>query len=133
MNPQELRNRCRLFAIAIVRFCRKLPAHWVNRTLGGQLLRAGTAVAANYRAASRGRSPKEFCAKVGVVAEEADESLLWLELLNVDAPAMTKLPEYKWLLKEADELTAIFTASYNTAKENLKKKKREKKVKSPNH
>ena len=126
MNPQELRNRCRLFAIAIVRFCRKLPTNWVDRTLGGQLLRAGTAVASNYRAACRGRSPKEFCAKVGVVAEEADESLFWLQLLNVDAPAIAKLPEYTWLSTEADELTAIFTASYNTAKENLKKKKRKK-------
>jgi four helix bundle protein len=132
MNPQELRNRCRLFAITIVRFCRKLPVNWVDRTLGGQLLRAGTAVAANYRAACRGRSTKEFCAKVGVVAEEADESLLWLELLKVDAPAMTKLPEYQWLSKEADQLTAIFPASYNTARQNLKNRKRDKKTKSLN-
>ena len=94
------------------------------RGLGKQLLRSGTAVAANYRASCRGRSPKEFCAKIGVVAEEADESLLWLELLVVASPGVAG-GEHTRLMKEADELTAIFTASYKTAKENLKKKKRE--------
>jgi hypothetical protein len=70
--------------------------------------------------------PKEFCAKIGVVAEEADESLLWLELLLVASPCVAGV-EYTRLLKEADELTAIFTASYKTARENLKKKRRDNK------
>jgi len=135
MNPQELRERSRLFANRIVGLCCGLPNNWVLRTLGRQLLRSGTAVAANYRAACRGRSGKEFCAKLGVVAEEADESLLWLELMAEASPAM-QTPEHKWLVGEADELTAIFTASYKTAKENQKKNKRDKKntnPKSPNH
>jgi four helix bundle protein len=130
MTPEELRQRARTFAFDVVRLCRGLPAEWVARTLGGQLLRSGTAVSANYRAACRGRSSKEFCAKLGVVAEEADESVLWLELLAVGAPSV-KGPLYQTLLKEADELTAIFTASYGTAKENLKKKKRAKKTPEP--
>src|SRR5262245_38416114 len=111
MTPKELRERTRLFAIRIVRLCRSLPNEWVAKTLGGQLLRAGTAVAANYRAACRGRSDKEFCAKIGVVAEEADESLLWLDLLTIGAPSVI-CDEHKSLVKEAYELTAIFTKSY---------------------
>lgn len=124
MNAQELRHRTKKFAIEVVRLCRRLPSEWEVRELGKQLIRSGTAVAANYRASCRGRSPKEFCAKIGVVAEEADESLLWLELLVVASPGVAGA-EHAQLVKEADELTAIFTASYKTAKENLKKKRRD--------
>jgi four helix bundle protein len=130
MNAQQLRERSRRFAMAIVRLCRALPAEWVARTLGGQLLRSGTSVAANYRAACRGRSPKEFCAKLGLVAEESDESLLWLELLVVGSPGI-RGKDYELLLREADELTAIFSASYKTARANLKKKKRDKRESNP--
>jgi four helix bundle protein len=140
MNAQQLRDRSKRFAIDIVRLCRGLPPEWVGRTLAQQLLRSGTSIAANYRAACRGRSDKEFCAKLGVVAEESDESLLWLELLAVGSPAI-RGNNYARLLQEADELTAIFTASYKTARANQKKKKNEKKqsrrttkpAKSPNH
>ena len=136
MNPAQLRERSKRFAIGIVRLCRALPGEWVARTLGGQLLRSGTAVAANYRAACRGRSGKEFCAKIGVVAEESDESLLWLELLAVESPGVQG-KEYDALLREADELTAIFSASYKTARQNLKQEKQQKKrsrqiTRSPN-
>ena len=85
--------------------------------------------------ACRGRSGKEFCAKLGLVAEESDESLLWLELLLVGSPG-SKGKNYDSLLREADELTAIFSASYKTARANLKKEKRERRSrerKSPNH
>jgi four helix bundle protein len=133
MNAEELLKRCQAFAISIVRFCRRLPADWVDRTLGGQLLRAGTAVSANYRAACRARSPKEFCAKIGVVAEEADESFGWLELLAVDAPNMSESSDYKRLFKEADELAAIFTSSHTTAKANLQKQKEKKKQDKKNN
>ena len=135
MDAQQLRERSKRFAVDIVRLCRALPLDWVARTLGGQLLRSGTGVAANYRAACRGRSGKEFCAKLGVVAEESDESLLWLELLAVGAPSVYGR-NYGALVQEADELTAIFSASYKTAKANLKKQKRNKRraaPKSPNH
>jgi four helix bundle protein len=82
--------------------------------LGQQLLDAATSVAANYRAACRARSRAEFIAKLGTVLEEADESLFWLELM-VDAEVVTK-SRVERLLKEADELTAIFTTSVKTAK-----------------
>ena len=128
MTPEELRERARLFARNIVLLCRGLPNEWVVRTLGGQLLRAGTAVAANYRAACRGRSPKEFCAKIGLVAEESDESVLWLDLLLVGHPGV-KGKLYDGLVREADELAAIFSASYGTARANLEARNRKNKQK----
>jgi four helix bundle protein len=120
MTPQELRDRAKRFAIGIVKLCRGLPALWHVRVIGRQLLRAGTSVAANHRACGRARSDREFCAKMGIVVEEADESQLWLELLAVAGPSV-RGAEYDRLLKEAGELTAIFTASHRTARENLRK------------
>jgi four helix bundle protein len=111
----------------VVRLSRHLPREWPVRVLGTQLLRAGTAVAANYRASCRARSDKEFVAKLGVVAEEADESLLWLELLVVASPSIAG-QEHARLLSEANELTAIFSASCKTARANLEKKRRNKKL-----
>ena len=89
-------------------------------------MRSGTAVAANYRAAQRGRSDKEFCAKIGIVVEEADETQLWLELLPEAFPDIER-ETHRELLKEAGELTAIFTASHQTVKAKLEKKKEERK------
>jgi four helix bundle protein len=84
--------------------------------MGKQLLRCGTSVAANYRAVCRARSKAEFIAKIGVVVEEADESIFWLELLSeTNTIAAEKM---KGLLDEARELTAIFTASQRTARGN---------------
>jgi len=79
-----------------------------GRAIGNQLVRCGTSVGANYRAACRSRSRAEFAAKLGVVAEEADETVYWLELLR-DANVLSK-EKLSDLLREADELTAIFTA-----------------------
>lgn len=126
MNQQELRDRTKQFAIGIVRLCRALPKDWDLREIGKQLLRSGTSVAANYRACGRARSDKEFCSKLGVVVEEADESQLWLELV-ADAHPPIKDNMYQELLSEAGELTAIFTASRKTARMNLEKKKEDKK------
>jgi four helix bundle protein len=104
------------FAVRVVRFCRTLPDTWEARRIGGQLLDAGTSVAMNYRSATRGRSRAEFIAKLGVVVEEADESVGWLELIGeVD---LARGPEFIWLLGEANELLAIFCTSQKTAKEN---------------
>jgi four helix bundle protein len=126
MTPQELRDRTKKFAIQIVRLCRKLPNHWEVQELGKQLIRSGTSVAANYRAAQRARSDREFCSKIGLVVEEADETELWLELLPEAYPEIDGRP-HRELLKEAGELTAIFSASHRTAKANLEKRKVEKK------
>src|SRR5687768_6971622 len=107
MTPKDFRARTKRFAVDIIRLTRELPTTLDGRTIGGQLLRSATSVAANYRSACRGRSRAEFIAKLGVVLEEADESLLWLELiLEANVASGSKVEK---LLKEADELTAIFT------------------------
>jgi len=84
--------------------------------LGRQLLRAGTSVAANYRAACRSKSEADFIHKVGTVVEETDESLLWLELLQ-EAQICSEVLIAP-LKSEADELVRIFQTSLNTAKRN---------------
>jgi len=114
MTPKELKDRTKRFAVGVISLCRELPPTLDGRRLGGQLIDAATSVAANYRAACRARSRAEFIAKLGTVLEESDESLFWLELL-IDVNLVTK-PRAERLLKEADELTAIFTTSLKTAK-----------------
>jgi len=121
-----LRERTKDFAKGIVKFFRALPREWDVREMGRQLLRSGTSVAANYRACGRARSDKEFCSRLGVVVEEVDESQLWLELLPEADPAIADKTQ-KQLLREAGELTAIFTASYRTTKLNLRRRKADKK------
>jgi len=111
---QELRDRTKVFALRVMRLYRALPHAPDIQVVGKQLLRSGTSVAANHRAAARGRSRQEFAAKIGIVREEADESLFWLELLRDSGFVKPELLE--GLLQEAKELTAIFTTSYETAK-----------------
>src|SRR5882757_10785574 len=79
---QDLRARTRKFAIRIVHVYRSLPRNEESRVIGRQLLRSGTSVGANYRAACRARSKAEFVAKLGIVLEEADETVFWLELFQ---------------------------------------------------
>jgi four helix bundle protein len=112
--PEQLRDRTKSFALRVIRLFRSLPFRTDTQVLGKQLLRCGTSVAANYRAVCRARSKAEFIARIGVVAEEADEAVLWLELLTESGI----LEEEKTgpLLAEAKELTAIFTASQQTSK-----------------
>jgi four helix bundle protein len=113
-SPQDLRDRTKSFAVRIVGVYRSLPNRGDAQVLGKQLLRSGTAVAANYRAACRARSKAEWIARIGVVVEEADESLFWLEMLvECQIVAGGKLQP---LIKEGHELSAIFTASRHTAK-----------------
>lgn len=112
---EQLRDRTKAFALRIVRLFRSLPKSTEAQVLGKQLLRAGTSVAANYRAACRARSRAEFISKIGTVVEEADECALWIEML-VDSGIMKK-ERLAELLSEARQLTAIFTASKRTAKQ----------------
>jgi four helix bundle protein len=114
MTPKELKDRTKRFAVDIVVLSRELPTTLDGRTIGRQLLRCGTSVAANYRASCRARSRAEFIAKLGTVEEEADETLFWLELA-IDSK-LVSIDRVRALLKEADELTAIFVASLKTAK-----------------
>jgi four helix bundle protein len=112
----ELRDRTKKFAIRIVRLFRALPKSIEAQVMGKQLLRCGTSVAANYRAACRARSKAEFVARIGIVAEEADESVLWIEMLEeTNVLSRDRLTE---IVKEARELTAIFSASHKTARDN---------------
>jgi four helix bundle protein len=114
MGPEELRDRTKLFAVRVVRLYRSLPYRADAQVLGKQLLRCGTSVAANYRAACRARSRAEWVAKIGLVVEEADEAVFWMEMLvDCEIVSQTKLKE---LLKEAHELSALFTASQRTAR-----------------
>jgi four helix bundle protein len=114
--PQELRDRTKKFAIRIVRLFQALPKSTEAQVMGKQLLRSGTSVAANYRAVCRARSKAEFIARIGVVAEEADESALWIELLE-ETKVLTA-SQLKDISQEAHALAAIFSASQKTARTN---------------
>jgi len=111
----ELRRRMKSFAIRVVNLFRSLPHAPDAQTLGKQLLRSGTSVAANYRAVCRARSKAEFISRMGVVLEEADETVFWLELLG--ETGVIREARTKDLLKEANELVAIFGASLRTSKQ----------------
>ena len=114
MTPDEMRKRTKAFALRIIRLVDSLPKRRSAARVGDQLLRAGTSVAANYRAASRARSAADFVAKLGIVEEEADESLFWMEVLVESAIMQERL--LKPLLQEASEILAIVVASINTAR-----------------
>ena len=118
--PQRLRQRTKQFALRIVTLFQSLPKSDVARTLGRQVLRSGTSVAANYRAVCRARSKAEFIAKMGVVLEEADETAFWLELM-IETAAVPK-PGLEDLLAETNELVRIFSASRQTAQKFPQKK-----------
>jgi len=116
MTEKELLQRTKSFALRIIKLVNALPNNTAGRAIGNQLIRSGTSVAANYRAACRGRSKAEFIAKLGTVEEEADESCLWLELIIESALMEEKLVIN--LLKEAREITAIMAASKMSARGN---------------
>jgi len=115
--PEEFRDRTKAFALRVIRLFRSLPYRTDTQVLGKQLLRCGTSVAANYRAVCRARSKAEFIARIGVVAEEADEAVLWIELLTESGIVTPELTGE--LLREAKELAAILTASQQTAKKTV--------------
>ena len=116
MNQEELKQRTKQFALRIMELVGELPRTIKGKVIGGQLVRAGTSVGANYRAACRARSTAEFVAKLGVVEEEADECGYWLELI-VESGLMP-IAKVQPLLQEADELVAIMAASIKTVKRN---------------
>jgi four helix bundle protein len=119
---EELRNRTLRYTLRIIRYCRQLPDGWMEREIGKQLLRAGMGVTGNYWSCCRGRSDREFLAKLGVAVDEADESVLWLTLL-IQLPISEDL-EVKSLLGEGREILAILSKSHKTAKENRRRRKR---------
>ena len=117
MTSDELKKRTKQFALRVLKLVAALPNTVAGRAIGGQLIRSGTSVGANYRAACRGRSKAEFVAKMGTCEEEADESAYWMEII-IEA-ARLKLNQVEPLLNEAEELTRIFAQSRISASRSL--------------
>ena len=114
INSEVLKNRTKRFALLVIRLCRSLPRTQESVVIIRQLLRSSTSVGANYRAVCRARSTADFVSKLGIVLEETDETLFWLELL-VDS-GVAQPDKTAALLQEANELVSIFVASLRTAK-----------------
>src|SRR2546428_3703970 len=120
MHNENLKRRTKKYALDIIKLVEVLPNDRTSHVLGGQLLRAGTSVGANYRAACRAKSAADFISKMGIVEEEADESSYWIELM-VNAGKLKK-DKTDSMLKESNELVAISVASINTARRNNARK-----------
>src|SRR6266498_1659581 len=116
MSNENLKQRTKKYALDVIKLVETLPNDRTSHVLGGQLLRSGTSVGANYRAACRARSSADFISKMGIVEEEADESSFWVELL-VDAGKL-RTEKASLVLNESNELVAISVASINTARRN---------------
>lgn len=116
MNAVELKKRTRAFALRVIRLVEALPKTRTADVIGKQLLRCGTSVGANYRASCRARSQADFVAKLGIVEEESDETVYWIELLIetglVEQHLVTNL------LDEANQIISIVVSSIKTAREN---------------
>ena len=110
----QLRDRTKAFALRVIHMSDALPKTRSGNVIGNQVLRSATGMAANYRAAGRSRSKAEFVAKIGVVIEEADETVFWLEILRDSG--IVKPTKLDSMLDEANQLLAIFSASRRTAK-----------------
>ena len=123
---EQLRQRTLRYGLRVITFCRQLPDDWVAREIGKQLLRAGMGVPGNYWSACRGRSDREFIAKLGVAVDEADEGVLWLTaILQTGIRQDIVIND---LLGEGQELRAILSKSHKTARENRQRKAREAKA-----
>jgi four helix bundle protein len=112
LTSQELQDRTKKFSLQIIRFFQDLPNSIEAQILGKQLLRSATSVTANNRAACRARSKAEFIAKLSIVVEEADETLLWLEMISESKISKVNTE----LVKEAKEILFIMSASRKSAK-----------------
>jgi four helix bundle protein len=126
MTEAELKQRTKRFALRVLKLVAALPKTLIGRTVGAQLVRAGTSVGANYRAACRARSGRDFVSKLGIVEEEADESAYWLELIVEGGLLKKRLVDA--LLNEANELSAIMTSSRKSASANLPIKNQKSKI-----
>ncbi len=119
MTEQELINRMKQMALHAIKLVQSLPKNDASKVLGRQLLRSATSTAANYRAACKARSHKDFINKLGIAEEEADETQFWLEMISdTELSNTTQLND---LLQETKELTAILAASRITAQKRSKK------------
>ena len=114
MDPDDFKKRTRAFALRIIRLAESLPDTPTARVIRNQMLRSGSSVGANYRAACRAKSKPDFISKMGIVEEEADETVYWMELL-IDAEVVEPA-RIANLLGEANEIVSIVVTSINTAR-----------------
>jgi len=117
----QLQKRTKKFAIDVINLSELLPNKSIGWTLTNQIIRSATSVGANYRAVCRAKSDKDFISKMETVIEEADETLFWLEIME-ELRVINSKTEISRLLKEADELVAIFVSSVKTVKNRINKK-----------
>jgi four helix bundle protein len=113
---KDLKDRTKQFALEVIKMINNIPNNQAGYVIRGQLVKSSTSIGANYRSALRGRSKAEFISKIGIVEEEADETVFWLELLQDSGFVCTSIIHP--LLDEANQLTAIFTSMGKTAKSN---------------
>jgi len=114
MNADDMKERTRAFALRVIRLAESLPNTPTSNVIRNQMVRCGTSVGANYRAACRAKSRPDFIAKMGIVEEEADESSYWIELL-IDAGIVNR-ERVADLLREGDEIVSIVVSSIKTAR-----------------
>ena len=116
MTQEEMKARTNKFALRVIRLVESLPDTQTANVIGNQLLRSGTSVGANYRAACRAKSTADFISKLSIVEEENDESIYWMELLIESETVKENLLQN--LMNEADEILSIIVSSIKTSKEN---------------
>jgi four helix bundle protein len=114
MSPELFKKRTKAYALSVMSFTDQLPASRTTSIVAGQLLRSGTSVGANYRAACRAKSSADFIFKMGTVEEECDESIYWMEIL--EESGKVKPNDVAGLKKEGSEILAMVVASINTAR-----------------
>ena len=114
ISSEVLRQRTKVFAIEIVKLISSFPKNTASFVIGNQICKSGTSVAANYRAATRGRSDAEFYSKICICVEEADETVFWLEI--IEETGLTQNYDLGFLKKEANELLSILASTKKTLK-----------------
>jgi four helix bundle protein len=117
MDKEQLKARTKAFALRVMKLIDHLPKTTKGSVVGDQIMRSATSVAANYRGACRARSRAEFVSKLGIVLEEVDETMLWLELIVEGELLASKRVEN--LIREADEITAIMFSAQRSARSKI--------------
>ncbi len=118
MKGEDLKQRSKKNALAIIKLAEKLPNNRVGWTFTDQIIRSSTSVAANYRAACRAKSDKDFISKMETVIEETDETLFWLEMID-ESDIIIERGDLVPITKETNELLSIFVASVKTVKSRM--------------
>lgn len=118
MDKFELQNRTKHIAIRVIKLTKSFPLSQEGKVISNQIIRSGTSVAANYRAACRAKSPKDFISKMGIVEEECDETVFWLEIIE-ELQMTLEIEELKTIKRKAAEILSITVASIKTVKNKL--------------